>query len=106
MIGTQVINATKWRQFTYVFEPNGGGTTTTSFYLDDTLSETNIETFAAASWSPSSPNWVIGQSSPANTLGKTYYGGLQVLLVYDRVLSETEIADIYSNYQTTRGLFV
>jgi hypothetical protein len=104
-IGTANINTARWHQFTYVFEPNSGGTTTTSFYLDDTLSETNTETFSAASWSPSSPNWVIGQSSPANTIGKTYYGGLQVLLVYSRVLSETEISDIYSNYLTTRGLF-
>jgi hypothetical protein len=104
-IGTANIDTRSWHQFTYVFEPNSGGTTTTSFYLDGTLSETNTETFIAASWSPSSPNWVIGQSSPAYTLNKTYYGGLQVLLVYNRVLSVTEISDIYQNYFDTRALF-
>jgi len=104
-IGTANIDTISWHQFTYVFEPNGGGTTTTSFYLDGTLSETNTETFTAASWSPSSPNWKIGQSTPGNTAGKTYYGGLQVLLVYNRVLSATEIADIYQNYFDTRALF-
>jgi hypothetical protein len=104
-VSVDPIGNRNWHQYTYVFEPASGSETNISFYFDGTLFETNKENFVAASWSPSSPNWVIGQTSVALTPLRNYFGGLQVLLVYDRALSETEIADIYQNYFDTRVLF-
>ena len=103
-IGVDTIDIRSWHQFTYVFQ-NKGSNSQISFYIDGALSETNSESFLAASWSPSSPNWTIGQTSNTTSSARNYLGGLQILLVYDRVLSDTEIADIYENYQGTRGLF-
>jgi len=95
-----------WAQFSYVFETNSSGTTTTSFYYNDTLSETNDESYLVESWnSDIGEGWVIGQLAGAKSISENYYGGLQVLLVYNRVLSATEIADIYQNYFDTRALF-
>jgi len=104
-IGVETIDIRVWHQFAYVFSPFSLTETQIDFYLDGTLSETNKESFVAASWSPSSPNWAIGQTYNALSGTKNYSGDLQVLLVYDRALSETEIADIYQNYFDTRGLF-
>jgi hypothetical protein len=96
-----------WAQFSYVFETNDSGTTTSSFYYNDTLSEQNDETFLIQDWdnTTGTANWYIGTNPINPILQFNYYGGMQVLLVYNRALSATEIADIYSNYQTTRGLF-
>ena len=96
-----------WAQFSYVFETNGGGTTTTSFYYNDTLSEQNEESYLVKSWDFTSTGegWVIGQTAGAKSTGENYFGGMAVVLVYDRALNGTEIADIYSNYQTTRAIF-
>jgi hypothetical protein len=104
-IGVDTIDIKVWHQFAYVFSPFSLTETQIDFYLDGTQLETNKESFVAASWSPSSPNWAIGQTYNALSGTKNYYGGLQVLLVYDRALSATEISDIYLNYQSTRGLF-
>jgi hypothetical protein len=101
--GTAIIDNTRWHQYTYVFET--GSKTTIKFYIDGTLSESNLELFTAASWSPSLPNWVIGQGSTSINSARNYFGSLQVLLAYDRVLSNNDIRDIYDNYQTTRNLF-
>jgi hypothetical protein len=104
-VSVDPINNRNWHQFTFVFSPYSLTETQIDFYFDGDLLETNKEGFVAASWSPSSPNWVIGQTSAALTPSSNYFGGLQVLLVYDRALSATEISDIYLNYQSTRGLF-
>jgi hypothetical protein len=104
-IGVDTIDIRGWHQFAYVFSPFSLTETQIDFYFDGFLLETNKESFVAASWSPSSPNWTIGQTSNTTSSTRNYYGGLQILLVYDRVLSDTEITDIYENYQGTRGLF-
>jgi hypothetical protein len=104
-IGTETVGTKSWSQFTFVFQENGTDTDI-SFYINNNLPETNTETYTAESWQPSSPNWTIGQyADPDKTISGNYLGGLQILLVYDRALSDTEIADIYENYQVTRGLF-
>jgi len=104
--GTAIIDNTRWHQYTYVFETGVvSSKTTIKFYIDDTLSESNLEIFTAASWSPSSPNWVIGQGSTSINSLRNYFGGLQVFLAYNRVLSLDEIRDIYNNYFDTRVLF-
>jgi len=96
-----------WAQFSYVFETNGGGTTTSRFYYNDTLSEENIETFLIQSWdnTTGTPGWAIGQLAGSETLANNYYGGMAVVLVYNRALSATEISDIYLNYRQDRILF-
>jgi hypothetical protein len=95
-----------WAQFSYVFETNSSGTTTTSFYYNDTLSETNDESYLVESWnSDIGEGWVIGQLAGAKSISENYFGGMQILLAYNRALSATEISDIYLNYQSTRGLF-
>ena len=96
-----------WAQFSYVFETNSGGTTTSRFYYNDTLSEENIETFLIQSWdnTTGTPGWEIGQLAGGETLANNYYGGMAVVLVYNRALSATEIADIYQNYFDSRALF-
>ena len=104
-IGVDTIDIRGWHQFTYVFSPYSVTETQIDFYLDGTFLEGNKESFVAADWAPSSPNWTIGQTYNAISSTNNYYGGLQVLLVYDRALSATEIADIYQNYFDTRVLF-
>ena len=98
-----------WAQFSYVFETNGGGTTTTSFYYNDTLSETNEETYLVKDWNQvtgsNNDGWNIGQIVKGQVVSKNYYGGMAVVLVYDRALSATEISDIYLNYRQDRILF-
>lgn len=103
--GVDTLDLKTWNQVAFVFQANGTNTDI-SLYINNNSPETNTETFTAASWSPSSPNWTIGQyADPSKTISGNYLGGLQILLVYDRALSDTEIADIYENYQATRGLF-
>jgi hypothetical protein len=95
-----------WAQFSYVFETNSSGTTTTSFYYNDTLSETNDESYLVESWnSDIGEGWVIGQLAGVKSISENYFGGMQILLAYNRALSATEIADIYQNYFDTRALF-
>jgi hypothetical protein len=95
-----------WAQFSYVFETNSGGTTTTSFYYNNNLEETNEESYLVESWnSDIGEGWVIGQIAGAKSVTENYFGGMAVVLVYDRALSGTEIADIYLNYFDTRALF-
>lgn len=104
-IGVNVLDTTRWHHYTYVFAPDASpGKSNISFYVDGVLNETNQENFTPASWSPSSPNWAIGQSSPTTRTNNNLIGGLQVFLAYDRVLSDQEIADIYQNYYDTRTL--
>ena len=104
-IGVNVLDTKIWHHYTYVFAPDvSAGKCNISFYIDGTLSETNQESFTPASWSPVSPNWAIGQSSPTTTTNNNFIGGLQVLLAYNRVLSDQEIADVYQNYYETRTL--
>lgn len=104
-IGTATIDNIRWHQFTYVFAPDvSAGKCNISFYIDGTLSETNQETFTPASWSPVLPNFAIGQRYDTSDVNRNYVGGLQVFLAYDRVLSNTEIGDIYQNYFDTRAL--
>jgi hypothetical protein len=106
--GTINYSGGTWAQFSYVFETNNSGTTTSSFYYNDTLSEQNDETFLIQDWdnTTGTANWYIGTNPINPILQFNYYGGMQILLVYNRALSATEIADVYSNYQTTRSLFV
>jgi hypothetical protein len=96
-----------WGQFSYVFQTNSGGTTTTSFYYNDVLSETNVESYLVKSWNFAGTNdgWNIGQIARTQTLANNYIGGMAVVLVYDRVLKAEEIADIYLNYRDSRLLF-
>lgn len=105
--GTVSYARATWAQFSYVFETNSGGTTTSSFYYNDTLSEQNDETFLIQGWdnTTGTANWYIGTNPVTPNLNFNYYGGMQILLVYNRALSAQEIADIYTNYQTTRALF-
>jgi hypothetical protein len=104
--GTTDYTSGAWAQFSYVFETNSGGTTTTSFYYNDILSEQNEETYLIESWnSDIGEGWNIGQFASARVVQNNYYGGMQILLVYNRALSATEIADIYQNYFDTRALF-
>ena len=104
--GTEDYEPGVWAQFSYVFETNSSGTTTTSFYYNDTLSETNDESYLVESWnSDIGEGWVIGQLAGAKSATENYHGGMQILLAYNRALSATEISDIYLNYQSTRGLF-
>jgi hypothetical protein len=104
--GTTDYTSGVWAQFSYVFETNSSGTTTTSFYYNDTLSETNDESYLVQSWnSDIGEGWVIGQLAGVKSAGENYFGGMQILLAYNRALSATEISDIYLNYQSTRGLF-
>ena len=102
-IGLDAIDSTIFHQYAYVFQ-NKGSNSDISFYIDGTLSESNSESFVAANWSPSSPNWAIGQVSRTPDVNNNFFGRLQILLAYDRVLSSTEIADIYQNYFDTRGM--
>jgi hypothetical protein len=103
---TQNANST-WAQFTYVFKTNSGGTTTSQFYYNDTLQEENVETYLIKSWQTvgSNNSWSIGQIARTPSLSNNYYGGMAVVLVYNRALSGTEIADIYNNYFDSRLLF-
>jgi hypothetical protein len=105
--GTINYHGGTWAQFSYVFETNNSGTTTSSFYYNDTLSEQNDETFLIQDWdnTTGTANWYIGTNPINPILQFNYYGGMQILLVYNRALSATEIADIYQNYFDTRGLF-
>jgi len=104
--GTTDYTSGVWAQFSYVFETNSGGTTTTSFYYNDTLSEQNEESYLVESWnSDIGEGWVIGQLAGAKSVTENYFGGMAVLLVYNRALSATEISDIYLNYFDTRALF-
>ena len=104
--GTTNYTSGVWAQFSYVFETNSGGTTTTSFYYNDSLEETNEESYLVESWnSDIGEGWVIGQLAGAKSVTENYFGGMAVLLVYNRALSATEIADIYQNYFDTRALF-
>jgi hypothetical protein len=104
--GTTDYDSGVWAQFSYVFETNSSGTTTTSFYYNDTLSEQNDESYLVESWnSDIGEGWVIGQLAGAKSATENYHGGMQILLAYNRALSATEISDIYLNYQSTRGLF-
>jgi len=103
--GVDTLDLKTWNQVAFVFQANGTNTDI-SLYINNNSPETNTEGYIAESWQPSSPNWTIGQyADPSKTISGNYLGGLQILLVYDRALSDTEIADIYENYQTTRGLF-
>jgi hypothetical protein len=106
-IGVSGYTSGAWAQFSYVFETNGGGTTTTSFYYNDILSEQNEESYLIKSWdfASSGEGWAIGQFAGGKSISQNYFGGMAVLLVYNRALSGTEIAYIYSNYQATRSLF-
>jgi hypothetical protein len=104
--GTTNYTSGVWAQFSYVFETNSGGTTTTSFYYNDSLEETNEESYLVESWnSDIGEGWVIGQLAGAKSVTENYFGGMAVLLVYNRALSATEISDIYLNYFDTRALF-
>lgn len=104
-IGTNILDVTIWHQFAYVFAPDASpGKSNISFYVDGVLNETNQENFTPAAWSPTGPFWTIGQSSPTTRTLSQYIGELQVMLVYERVLSDDEIADIYQNYYDTRTL--
>ena len=104
--GTTNYTSGVWAQFSYVFETNSGGTTTTSFYYNNSLEETNEESYLVESWnSDIGEGWVIGQLAGAKSVTENYFGGMAVLLVYNRALSATEIADIYQNYFDTRALF-
>jgi hypothetical protein len=103
--GVDTLDLKTWSQVAFVFQANGTDTDI-SLYINNNSPETNTEGYIAESWQPSSPNWTIGQyADPSKTIAGNYYGGLQVLLVYNRVLSATEIADIYQNYFDTRALF-
>jgi len=104
---TEYANST-WAQFSYVFQTNNSGNTTTSFYYNDTLSEQNNETFLIKSWNQitaGADGWNIGQIARTQVLANNFRGGMAVVLVYNRALSGTEIADIYQNYFDTRALF-
>ena len=104
---TEYANST-WAQFSYVFQTNNSGNTTTSFYYNGTLSEQNDETFLVKDWNQTNAGadgWNIGQIARTQSLSNNFIGGMAIVLVYYRALSGTEIADIYTNYQTTRGLF-
>jgi hypothetical protein len=104
--GTTNYTSGVWAQFSYVFETNSGGTTTTSFYYNDSLEETNEESYLVESWnSDIGEGWVIGQLAGTKSVTENYFGGMAVVLVYNRALSGTEISDIYLNYFDTRALF-
>ena len=82
-IGVNALNNTSWHHYTYVFAPDASpGKSNISFYVDGVLDETNLENFTPAAWSPSAPNWTIGQSSDTARTAAQYIGGLQVMLVY------------------------
>ena len=107
-VGTTEYANSTWAQFSYVFQTNNSGNTTTSFYYNGTLSEQNDETYLVKAWnntSGSPSGWAIGQLARTQVLANNFRGGIQILLVYNRALGATEISDIYTNYQTTRGLF-
>ena len=104
--GTTDYDSGVWAQFSYVFETNSSGTTTTSFYYNDILSEQNDESYLVESWnSDIGEGWVIGQLAGTKSISENYFGGMQILLAYNRALSATEISDIYQNYFDTRALF-
>lgn len=105
-IGVNILDLRIWHHYTFVFAPDPSpGKSNISFYVDGVLNETNQENFEPASWNPSIKNFTIGQNSTPRT-NDQYIGDLQVLLAYNRVLSDQEIVDIYQNYYDTRSLFI
>jgi hypothetical protein len=72
--GTTDYTSGVWAQFSYVFETNSSGTTTTSFYYNDTLSETNDESYLVESWnSDIGEGWNIGQLAGVKYWSKYYW---------------------------------
>ena len=106
-IGVSAYTSDAWAQFSYVFQTNNSGNTTTSFYYNGALSEQNNETYLVKAWNNTTggDGWNIGQTAGTQTLANNYRGGMAVVLVYNRVLKAEEIADIYSNYFDSRILF-
>lgn len=83
-----------WNEFTFAYDGNG----TTQFYVNGT------STYSSTAFFPSALSNAIPNPTFGNIIGSNTTNGVGQILVYDKTLNSTEIANNYNARKTRYGL--